>query len=187
LLSRRRRRGVRRAGSSAKASRLLRAALLASALALASGAAAGGSVNSGAVAAPELTADSACGEIRAALNDLAKAERAQALALDLVSAEGAGVIVETRLSELLQRSNDLRVTLRRVRQSPVGGDQYVSQCITIGFRALVEAEKLSTDVEEVMYGASSAPPAAASALKPAAAPPLKWDASPAPAAPTATP
>ena len=131
-----------------------------------------------ATAAPELTAESACGEIRAALNALAKAERAQALALDLVSAEGAGVIVETRLNELLQRSNDLRITLGRVRLSPVGGNQYVVECTTIGFRALVEAEKLSTDVEEVMYGPSGAPLAAA--------PGFKSDASPVPA-PTATP
>ena len=51
-----------------------------------------------------------------------------------------------------QCTEDLRVTLRRVRQSAVARDPMVDQCTRMGFRALVISEKLTSDVEGVLFG-----------------------------------
>jgi hypothetical protein len=96
--------------------------------------------------------ESACAEIKVALHALSNAEHDEALALDLASSNST-VIVEARLSVLLDRTQDLRVALRRVRQSSVARDPTVDQCTRMGFRALVMSEKLSSDVETVLFGA----------------------------------
>jgi dTDP-4-amino-4,6-dideoxygalactose transaminase len=102
----------------------------------------------------------ACGEAGAVTtND-------EALALDLASSNST-VIVEARLSVLLDRTQDLRVALRRVRQSSVARDPTVDQCTRMGFRALVISEKLSSDVESVLFGGDDSF-AQAPALKPGA-------------------
>jgi hypothetical protein len=123
-------------------------------------------------AARELTPEAACEQIRAAMRALAKTERAQALALDLAAGGGTSAIVETRLTALLDRTNDLRTVLRRVRLSTAAGDPYTEQCVRNGFRSLVDAEKLSSDVEEVLLGnqgrahAFGAPPHASATATP---------------------
>jgi len=99
----------------------------------------------------ELTPESACASIRKALDGLARAERDQAFALSLAAKGGSSTLVETRLSALLDRSNQLRSTLRLARQSRVARDPRVEQCITTGFGALAEAESLTTDVEKMLY------------------------------------
>jgi hypothetical protein len=100
---------------------------------------------------PENDAGAACTEIKTALHALADSEHAESLALDLASGGGnSTAIVEARLSVLLDRTQDLRVTLRRVRQSAVARDPMVDQCTRMGFRALVTSEKLSSDVETVL-------------------------------------
>jgi hypothetical protein len=102
---------------------------------------------------PENDAGAACTEIKTALHALADSEHAESLALDLASGGGnSTAIVEARLSVLLDRTQDLRVTLRRVRQSPVARDPMVDQCTRMGFRALVISEKLTSDVEGVLFG-----------------------------------
>ena len=117
---------------------------------------------------PESDAGVACTEIKAALHALADSEHAESLALDLASSGGnSTAIVEARLSVLLDRTQDLRVTLRRVRQSAVARDPMVEQCTRMGFRALVISEKLSSDVESVLFGARDSV-AEAPALKPGA-------------------
>ena len=73
-----------------------------------------------------------------------------------------------RLSVLLDRTQDLRVTLRHVRQSAVARDPMVDQCTRMGFRALVISEKLSSDVESVLFGGDDNSFAQAPALKPGA-------------------
>ena len=117
---------------------------------------------------PESDAGAACTEIKTALHALADSEHAESLALDLASAGGnSTAIVEARLSVLLERTQDLRVTLRRVRQSAVARDPMVDQCTRMGFRALVISEKLTSDVEGVLFGGNDSF-AEAPALKPGA-------------------
>lgn len=94
--------------------------------------------------------ESACNSIKTALHALAAAEHDEALALDLAAEGGSSVIVEARLSGVLDRAQDLRAVLRRVRQSAVARDPMVDQCTRMGFRALVTSEKLSSDVETVL-------------------------------------
>ncbi len=94
--------------------------------------------------------ESACNSIKTALHALAVAEHDEALALDLAAEGGSSVIVEARLSGVLDRTQELRVVLRHVRQSAVARDPMVDQCTRMGFRALVTSEKLSSDVETVL-------------------------------------
>jgi hypothetical protein len=104
-----------------------------------------------------LGAEQSCDLIRSALGKLARAEHEQAFALDLSAGEGGSTpIVATQLAKLLERSADLRDTLREVRGRAPAGDQRVEECIKMGFRALAEAERLTTTVEEVLYGNDSA-------------------------------
>jgi len=117
---------------------------------------------------PEGDAGAACTEIKTALHALADSEHAESLALDLAAGAGnSTAIVAARLSTLLDRTNDLRVVLRRVRHSAVARDPMVDQCTRSGFRALVISEKLSSDVETVLYGSGDSV-AEAPALKPGA-------------------
>ena len=117
---------------------------------------------------PESDAGAACTEIKTALHALADSEHAESLALDLAAGGGnSTAIVAARLSTLLDRTQDLRVTLRRVRQSAVARDPMVDQCTRMGFRALVISEKLSSDVESVLFGARDSV-AEAPALRPGA-------------------
>ncbi len=127
---------------------------------------------------PEDSAEAACTEIKTALHALGDAEHDESFALDLAAGGGnSTAIVETRLSVLLDRTNDLRVALRHVRQSPAARDPMVDQCTKMGFRALVISEKLSSDVESVLFGgddsfaqAPAVTPGAAAATPPAPQP-----------------
>ena len=96
------------------------------------------------------SSESACNSIKATLHALAVAEHDEAFALDLAAEGGSSVMVEARLSGVLDRAQDLRAVLRRVRQSAVARDPMVDQCTRMGFRALVTSEKLSSDVETVL-------------------------------------
>jgi hypothetical protein len=120
--------------------------------------------------------EDACAEIKTALHALAESEHDESLALDLASNGGNSLaIVEARLATLLDRTQDLRVALRRVRQSQVARDAMVEQCTRMGFRALVVSEKLSSDVETVLFGGddsvAQAPGARPNPAPPAASPP----------------
>ena len=117
---------------------------------------------------PESDASAACNEIKTALHALAESEHAESLALDLASGGGnSTAIVMARLSVLLDRTQDLRVTLKHVRQSSAARDPMVDQCTRMGFRALVISEKLTSDVEGVLFGGNDSF-AEAPALKPGA-------------------
>jgi hypothetical protein len=128
--------------------------------------------------APISGAEDACAEIKTALHKLADAEHDESLALDLASNGGnSAAIVEARLSTLLDCTQDLRLALRRVRQSAVARDALVEQCTRMGFRALVVSEKLSSDVETVLFGSDDsvarAPAARPNPAPPAASPPAQ--------------
>jgi hypothetical protein len=117
---------------------------------------------------PENDAGAACTEIKTALHALAEAEHDESFALDLAAGGGnSAAIVEARLSVLLDRTNDLRAALKRARQSSAARDPMVDQCTKMGFRALVISEKLSSDVESVLFGGDDSF-AQAPALKPGA-------------------
>ncbi|HVA79689.1 MAG TPA: hypothetical protein VNF29_02060 [Candidatus Binataceae bacterium] len=107
----------------------------------------------GAPANPPLAAEQACQSIRSALGRLARAEHAQAFALDLSAGEGGSApMVAPQLALLLERSDDLRDILRNVRQDAPVRDPRVQDCMNMGMQALGEAEHLTTTVEEVLYG-----------------------------------
>src|SRR5260370_7208970 len=90
--------------------------------------------------------ESACDSIKTALHALSAAEHDEALALDLAAEGGSAAIVEARLSGLLDRTQDLRAVLKRVRKSAVARDPTVDQCTRMGFLALVLSDKLNSDV-----------------------------------------
>ncbi len=121
------------------------------------------------------SAEAACAEIKTVLHALAGAEHDEAFALDLASSGGdSTAIVAARLSVLLDRTQDLRVALRHVRQSAVARDPMVDQCTRMGFRALVISEKLGSDVETVLLGGddsmAQAPELRSDSAAPAASP-----------------
>jgi hypothetical protein len=124
-----------------------------------------------AISGSQISGEQACAMIRAALRDLAKAEREQAFALDLdPGGRGHSPMVEAQLAILLERSSRLREVLRTVRQSAAAADPRVEQCSQMGFRALVESERLTTSVEEVLYGPGLGGPAHNAAVTSDAAP-----------------
>ncbi len=112
------------------------------------------SIRSDGKALSDENSETACNSIKTALHALAAAEHDEALALDLAAEGGSAVIVEARLSGLLDRAQDLRAVLKRVRDSAVARDPMADQCTRMGFRALVISEKLSSDVETVLSGSA---------------------------------
>lgn len=97
-----------------------------------------------------LTAEAACSRIRGSMRQLAKAERNQALALHLMADGKPTPLVASRLGELQQQMGNLRQVLRDVRDRAPVGDQYVSECVDLGFRSLSEAENLSAEIQDIV-------------------------------------
>jgi hypothetical protein len=116
---------------------------------------------------PENDAEAACTEIKTSLHALADSEHNESLALALSGGGNSTAIVEARLSVLLDRTQDLRVALKHARESPDAGDPMVDQCTRMGFRALVISEKLTSEVESVLFGGDDSF-AEAPALRPGA-------------------
>ena len=96
-----------------------------------------------------LAPEAGCTQIRASVQSLAKAERDEALALHLMADGKPNAMVSARFAALQERIADLREVLRRVRNGSSPNDQYVSECIDLGFRSLSEAESLSTQIEDI--------------------------------------
>ncbi|MGB8681528.1 MAG: hypothetical protein WCD12_01465 [Candidatus Binatus sp.] len=117
---------------------------------------------------PDNDAESACTEIKNALHALGDSEHNESLALALSGGGNSTAIVEARLSVLLDRTQDLRVALKHARASADSRDPMVDQCMRMGYRALVISEKLSSDVESVLFGGDEDSVAEAPALKPGA-------------------
>lgn len=118
-----------------------------------------------------LSAEQACDAIRFSLHKLARAEHEQAFALDLSAGEGGSTpIVATRLAKLLECSSNLRDTLRSVRARTAAGDPRVEDCMKMGFHALADAERLTTTVEEVLYGNDASAQIKSDAMRTAPAP-----------------
>jgi hypothetical protein len=124
-----------------------------------------------AIAVTKITSDQACAMIRRALHYLARAEHEQAFALNLdPDGRGDTAMVQAQLAILLERSDELRDALRIVHHSGVAGDENVERCSAMGLRALMEAERLTTSVEEVLYGPNLGNPLPGTNLRSDAAP-----------------
>ena len=98
----------------------------------------------------ELTGDEACAEVRLGIAHLAKAERAQADALQLARNGDDFAPVANQLHQVLDRSAELRKTLRNLGKSKLTHDAAVANCLKLGNQTLVEAEKLTTEVEQIL-------------------------------------
>lgn len=98
----------------------------------------------------ELTGDEACAEVRGEIARLAKAERAQADALQLARNGDDFAPVANQLHQVLERSAELRTTLRNLGKSKLTHDAAVANCLKLGNQTLVEAEKLTTEVEQIL-------------------------------------
>ena len=117
------------------------------------------------------TAEEGCASIRHALSRLADAERSQAFALNLASAPGSSTApVEARLATLLDRTRTLRETLNRVHKNAPAHDTRIEQCSNMGSRALDEAEKLTSTVEELLRSREAADNSGAGPVRSGAAP-----------------
>jgi len=97
-----------------------------------------------------LSAENACAEIRSGVSGLARAERAQADALQLAGNGADMAPVASHLHRLLGKVADLRATLHKISQSRLTHDPDVANCLKLGYRALYEAEKLTTEVEQIL-------------------------------------
>lgn len=111
--------------------------------------------DSGKQAGDTYSPENACGAIKSAMSALADSERAEALGLNLTTNSATAAIVEVRLNDLIERSDQLRSALRAVRMSSVSRDSEVQECIAMGDRTLESAEKLSSDVEEILLYSSN--------------------------------
>ncbi len=98
----------------------------------------------------ELSGETACNEIRSDVSRMAKAERAEADALQLVGQGGDLAAVASQLNELLAKVAVLRDTLHKISQSRLTKDPDVANCLKLGYQALYEAEKLTTEVEQIL-------------------------------------
>lgn len=105
----------------------------------------------------EASPSALCSEIHQELSRLARAEREQALALQLFSRGAGAPIVQARLQQLQEVSADLRETLRRVHASRVANDSSVSECLKLGYQSLFAAEKVTSEVERVLIRAHGEP------------------------------
>ena len=103
------------------------------------------------------TAEDACASIRRELNRLAQAERDEAFALNLGAPPGSSTaMIETRLAAVLDRTRRLRETIREVRRRNTGHDPRIEQCTKMGSQAVVEAQKLTSSVEELLHARETA-------------------------------
>jgi hypothetical protein len=105
-----------------------------------------------------------CARIQNAVTSLAQAERREAENLHLLAHGAALPIVEGGLEKVLERTSALRGLLREVRLKPVAAQPEVANCVTQGYRALYEAERLSSDLEGVVMELRGYPLAAPGTL-----------------------
>ncbi|MGD0074682.1 MAG: hypothetical protein ABSD31_10120 [Candidatus Binataceae bacterium] len=84
----------------------------------------------------ELSGETACSEIRSEVSRMAKAERAEADALQLAGKGGDLAPVASQLNELLAKIAVLRGTLHKISQSRLTKDPDVANCLKLGYQAL---------------------------------------------------
>ena len=67
--------------------------------------------------------------------------------------------VASQLHQLLAQVAELRATLRKISQSRLTHDPAVADCLKLGYQALYEGEKLTTEVEQILLEVGDAVPA----------------------------
>lgn len=103
----------------------------------------------GASASP-LPPEVACAQIHDAVHKVASAERNEALALHLMADGKPTPMVQTRLTELQAQIGDLREVLRRARNGASRHNSDVSECLSMGFQSLTDAESISRQIQDVV-------------------------------------
>jgi hypothetical protein len=94
--------------------------------------------------------ESACLLIQTAVRSLGSAEGAQAEKLHLLAHDADSPGVEEGLQRILDCLGTLQSALRRVRLDRVAKEPSVENCLTLGYRALYEGQRLSSEVEKVL-------------------------------------
>jgi hypothetical protein len=105
-----------------------------------------------AAGASPLPPEVACAQIRDAVHKVAGAERNQALALHLMADGKATPMVQTRLTELQAQIGALREVLRRSRDGSSRHNSDVSECLSMGFKSLTDAESVSRQIQDIVMG-----------------------------------
>ncbi|GEM_PF-2873296 len=100
----------------------------------------------------ELSPATSCSEIVAAIKRLAAAEHEQAQALQLMARGGSPALVEQKLQILLERKRALQQTLKRISADPVAEEKTVDQCLSNGYQALYQSERLTANIERILMG-----------------------------------
>jgi hypothetical protein len=100
----------------------------------------------GSKATPEV----ACAQIRDAVRKVATAERNQALALHLMADGKPTPMVQTRLTELQEQIGDLREILHHARNAASRHNSDISDCISMGFQSLTDAESVSRQIQDIV-------------------------------------
>jgi hypothetical protein len=98
----------------------------------------------------DLSPASSCAQIVAAIKRLAVAEHRQAQALELMARGGDAALVEGKFQILLERKRELSYTLKRISMDPVASDASVNRCLSNGYQALYQSERLSANIERIL-------------------------------------
>jgi hypothetical protein len=98
----------------------------------------------------ELSPSTSCAEIVAAIKRLSTAEHHQAQALQLMARGGDSALVEGKFQILLERKRELSFTLKRISMDPVAADASVNKCLSSGYQALYQSERLSANIERLL-------------------------------------
>ena len=61
-------------------------------------------------------------------------------------------MVQTRLTELQAQIGELREVLRRARNGASRHNSDVSECISMGFQSLTDAESVSRQIQDIVMG-----------------------------------
>jgi hypothetical protein len=91
-----------------------------------------------------------CTQIRESVHKVAQVERDEALALHLMPDGRVTPMVQTRLTQLQARIGELREALRQARRQAAPHDSNLSDCIEMGSQSLADAEKLSSQIQEIV-------------------------------------
>jgi hypothetical protein len=98
----------------------------------------------------ELAPSSSCDQIVRAIKRLAAAEHRQAQALQLMAKGGDTAWVEGKFQNLLERKRELSFTLKRISMDPVASDPGVNRCLSNGYQALYQSDRLSANIERIL-------------------------------------
>lgn len=109
-----------------------------------------GAADSGLSQRVGLAPSTSCAQVVGAIKRLAAAEHHQAQALELMARGGDSALVEGKFQILLERKRELSYTLKRISMDPVASDAGVNRCLSNGYQALYQSERLSANIERIL-------------------------------------